>query len=207
MIIDTIVVGSYQVNCYITGDSESNEVIVIDPGFNGSQIIALIESKKYKPVGIVLTHGHGDHIGAVLEIKEKYDIPLYMHKFDLEMVTDTEKNFSKWILGEKASLTPDVYLSDGDIINVGAQKFEVIHTPGHTPGGICLKGEHALFTGDTLFRESIGRTDLPGGSSEQLIHSIKTKLIDYPEDTKIFPGHSLSSTIAHEKIYNYFLRS
>jgi glyoxylase-like metal-dependent hydrolase (beta-lactamase superfamily II) len=206
MILDNVVVGNYMVNCYITGDSETKEVIIIDPGFDGESIKKAIDKNGYKPKAVVLTHGHGDHIGAVSELMDTYGIPLYIHKFELDMISETKSNFSKMIFGKTIILTADKHLSEGDIIKVGNIEYEVIHTPGHTPGGICLKSGDALFTGDTLFQGSIGRTDFPGGSYEQIINSIKTKLLKYNDETKVYPGHNGFSSIGYEKKYNPFLK-
>jgi glyoxylase-like metal-dependent hydrolase (beta-lactamase superfamily II) len=206
MIIENIVVGSYMVNCYLTGDSDSSEIIIIDPGFSPDQIIDTIESKGFKPVGIVLTHGHGDHIGAVEELIAKYSIPLYVHKFDDELIRGGASSFTKMMFGREIILNADKYLEEGDIVTVGKMQYKVLHTPGHTPGGICLVCEDAIFSGDTLFRGSIGRTDFPGGSYEQIINSIKTKILQYPDDTKVYPGHNTSSTIGYEKKNNPFLK-
>lgn len=199
MILENIVVGSYMVNCYLTGDSDTKEIIIIDPGFNPEQIIDAIEGKGFTPVGIVLTHGHGDHIGAVEELIAKYEVPLYIHKFDDELIKGGASSFTKMMFGRDIILKADKFLSEGDIVTAGKMKYKVLHTPGHTPGGICLVCEDAIFSGDTLFRGSIGRTDFPGGSYDQIINSIKTKLLDYPDDTKVYPGHNSSSTIGYEK--------
>lgn len=206
MIIENIVVGSYMVNCYLTGDSDTKEVIIIDPGFSPDQIIEAIEGNAFKPVGIVLTHGHGDHIGAVEELIAKYKIPLYVHKFDDELIRGGSSSFTKMMFGREIILKADKYLVEGDTVTVGKMEYKVHHTPGHTPGGICLVCEDAIFSGDTLFRGSIGRTDFPGGSYEQIINSIKTKILQYPDDTRVYPGHNTSSTIGYEKKNNPFLK-
>ncbi|SHI68130.1 Glyoxylase, beta-lactamase superfamily II [Dethiosulfatibacter aminovorans DSM 17477] len=206
MILENIVVGSYMVNCYLTGDSDTKEIIIIDPGFNPEQIIDAIEGKGFTPVGIVLTHGHGDHIGAVEELIAKYEVPLYIHKFDDELIKGGASSFTKMMFGRDIILKADKFLSEGDIVTAGKMEYKVLHTPGHTPGGICLVCEDAIFSGDTLFRGSIGRTDFPGGSYDQIINSIKTKLLDYPDETKVYPGHNSSSTIGYEKKNNPFLR-
>lgn len=206
MILENLVVGSYMVNCYLTGDSDTKEIIIIDPGFSPEQIIDAIETKGFVPVGIVLTHGHGDHIGAVEELIAKYNVPLYVHKFDDELIKGGASSFTKMMFGREIVLKADKYLGEGDKVTVGKLEYKVHHTPGHTPGGICLVCEDAIFSGDTLFRGSIGRTDFPGGSFEQIVSSIKTKLMNYPDDTKVYPGHNNSSTIGYEKKNNPFLK-
>lgn len=206
MILENIVVGSYMVNCYLTGDSDTKEIIIIDPGFKPEDIINAIEEKDFIPVAIVLTHGHGDHIGAVEELIAKYQVPLFIHKFDEELIKGGTSSFTKMMHGRDIILKADKYLSDGDIVTAGKMEYKVLHTPGHTRGGICLVCEDAIFSGDTLFRGSIGRTDFPGGSYDEIINSIKTKLLDYPDDTKVFPGHNSPSTIGYEKKNNPFLK-
>lgn len=206
MILENIVVGSYMVNCYLTGDSDTKEIIIIDPGFKPEDIINAIEEKGFIPVAIVLTHGHGDHIGAVEELIAKYQVPLFIHKFDEELIKGGTSSFTKMMHGRDIILKADKYLSDGDIVTAGKMEYKVLHTPGHTRGGICLVCEDAIFSGDTLFRGSIGRTDFPGGSYDEIINSIKTKLLDYPDDTKVFPGHNSPSTIGYEKKNNPFLK-
>lgn len=206
MIVEKIVVGSYMVNCYLTGDSDTKEIIIIDPGFSANKIIDTIEEKSLIPVGIVLTHGHGDHIGAVEELISKYKVPLYVNKFDDELILGGSSSFTKMMFGKAIVLKADKYLNEGDMLAVGKMEYEVLHTPGHTKGGICLVCENVIFTGDTLFRGSIGRTDFPGGSYEEIINSIKTKLLKYPDETKLYPGHNESSTIEYEKKNNPFLK-
>lgn len=206
MILEKIVVGSYMVNCYLTGDSDTKEIIIIDPGFSSDKIIDTIEKKGLIPVGIVLTHGHGDHIGAVEELISKYKVPLYVNKFDDELILGSSSSFTKMMFGKEIILKADKYLNEGDMLTVGKMEYEVLHTPGHTKGGICLVCENVIFTGDTLFRGSIGRTDFPGGSYEEIINSIKTKLLKYPDETKLYPGHNESSTIEYEKKNNPFLK-
>ncbi|SHE57275.1 Glyoxylase, beta-lactamase superfamily II [Desulforamulus putei DSM 12395] len=205
MIIETLPVGNLEVNCYIIGCEETGQAAVVDPGDEAGRILDRLAKGGLKVAAVVLTHGHADHIGAVGELKKATGAPVMIHAQDGEMLTNPARNLSAW-LGEQLSFKPaDRLLEDGDTIQVGTVTLEVIHTPGHTPGGICLRAGKDLFTGDTLFARSIGRSDFPGGSHTTLIKSIKSKLLALPEDTKIYPGHGPTSTIGEEKRHNPFL--
>ncbi len=197
-------VGSYYSNCYIVGSESTKEAAIIDPGADFNKIDRIINELNLTPKMILLTHYHGDHIGAVLEIVEKYNTKVYIHKDDAVPLADSNINFSKQIIGKSISIKPDVLLNDGDILELGELKFEIIHTPGHTKGGICIKVDNIMMTGDTLFNKSIGRTDLPGGSYEELINSVKEKIFTQSEDIVIYPGHNSPSTIKSEKLGNPF---
>ncbi len=200
------IMSSFGSNCYIIGCSETKEVAVIDPGGEGEKIISLLESKGYQVKYIINTHGHLDHIGANKAIKDKFNCDILIHELDGAMLPDPSKNLSSFMCGQVASPPADRLLTEGEIIEIGSTlKLEVIHTPGHTPGGICLKAGKLLFTGDTLFGGSIGRSDFPGGSHATLIKSIKEKLLNLPEDTVVYPGHGPESTIGEEKETNPFL--
>ncbi len=206
MIFEAMTVGSYLSNCYIVGSDETKEAAIIDPGAQFEKI-----DNKLKELGliakiIILTHAHGDHIGAVKNFVEIYGTKVYIHEEDKDMLKDPEKNFSKGIIGKSISITPDVELKDGDVIDLGGLKFEIIHTPGHTRGGICIKVENIMMTGDTLFNRSIGRTDFPGGSFDDIITSIREKIFKYDDETVVYPGHNSPSTIKSEKMGNPFLR-
>ncbi|WP_333870564.1 MBL fold metallo-hydrolase [Desulforamulus putei] len=205
MIIETLPVGNLEANCYIIGCEETGQAAVVDPGDEAGRILDRLAKGGLKVAAVVLTHGHADHIGAVGELKKATGAPVMIHAQDGEMLTNPARNLSAW-LGEQLSFKPaDRLLEDGDTIQVGTVTLEVIHTPGHTPGGICLRAGKDLFTGDTLFARSIGRSDFPGGSHTTLIKSIKSKLLALPEDTKIYPGHGPTSTIGEEKRHNPFL--
>jgi len=196
MIFEAMTVGSFLSNCYIVGAETTKEAAIIDPGAD----LGLT------PKIIILTHAHGDHIGAVKDFVEKYGTKVYIHKEDAEMLKDGNKNFSKILTGKSMSIIPDVELEDKDEIKLGDLNFEIIHTPGHTRGGICIKVENIMMTGDTLFNKSIGRTDFPGGSFEEIIQSIKEKIFKYDDDTVIYPGHNSPSTIKSEKLGNPFVK-
>ncbi len=198
--------GIYQANCYIIWDEESKKTAVIDPGGDFDYIKQLIQKENLTLEYIILTHGHADHIGAVLELKEFYNPKVLIHKDDNNMLKNKRINYSD-VLGKKiVELDADVKLENGDEINVGNINMEIIHTPGHSKGSICIKTNNILFTGDTLFAGSIGRTDLEGGSFQEIISSIKDNLLILPDETIVYPGHGPSSTIAAEKANNPFLK-
>lgn len=208
MIIETIPVGPLQVNGYILGCERSREGVVIDAGGSVDRLLARITKLGLTIRYLMDTHGHFDHIGGNRAFLEATGASFLIHEKDaflLSMAADSARNFG--VIAEN-SPQPDQYLTDGMIVEFGDQQLEVIHTPGHSPGGCCFfSGDaSALFTGDTLFNGSVGRTDLPGGSMEVLVRSIRERLAILPETTKVYPGHGPSSTIAIELFSNPFLR-
>jgi glyoxylase-like metal-dependent hydrolase (beta-lactamase superfamily II) len=205
MIFEALEVGIYGANCYIAGSEETHEAAIIDPGAEFNKIDKKINALGLTPKIVILTHCHGDHIGAVEEFIDKYGTKVYIHTEDAESLNNGSMNFSKSMFGKGISIKADVELEDGDVITLGELKFEIIHTPGHTRGGICIKVGNIMMTGDTLFSNSIGRTDFPGGSFEEIIKSIKDKIFKYEDDTVIYPGHMSPSTIKKEKQYNPFV--
>ncbi len=198
--------GIYAANCYLVFDEQSKEGIVIDPGGDVDDIMAKIEELKIKIKYIVLTHGHGDHIAGVEELKFHTNAPVAVHRDDEPLLKDGNKNLSSKMAMGTVEFNPDILLDEGDTIDFGSFKAEVIHTPGHTPGGISLKIEDSLFTGDTLFAGSIGRTDFEYSSFEDIMSSIRNKLLGFPDETKVYPGHGPSTTIKMEKQINPFIR-
>jgi len=206
MILKKLVVGPLASNCYIVGSESSKEGMIIDPGAEAEVIL-----KKVKDLGlaikfIVLTHGHIDHIGALKEVKKATGAEVAIHTDEAESL---QGQSSSTLLGlaYPTPLPPDRLLQDGDSLDIGDVHFEVLHTPGHSPGGICLLGEGVVFSGDTLFNYGIGRTDLPGGSHSQLMNSIHTKLIVLPDSTIVYPGHGPETTIGTERRGNPFLQA
>lgn len=198
--------GIYAANCYLVYDEESKEGIVIDPGGDVDDIIAKIEEFGVEVKYIVLTHGHGDHIAGVKELKAYTKAPVAVHKDDEPLVRDGSKNLSSRMATGTVEFAPDILLNEGDKISFGNLEAHVIHTPGHTPGGISLKVENALFSGDTLFAGSIGRTDFEYSSFKDIMDSIREKLLVLPEETRVYPGHGPSTTLKMEKQTNPFIR-
>jgi len=201
MILETIVVGEMEANCYIFGSDEEREVVLIDPGADYEKLSAFIKNRGLLPKFIVNTHGHIDHIGA----NHRFNLPILIHRLDADFLSDPQLNLS--VLSGRGYRSPRAarLLEEGDSIEVADIELKVIHTPGHTPGGISLRYEDLIFTGDTLFKGGVGRTDLPYGSEEQLLSSIKEKLLTYDDQTIIYPGHGPISTIAKERRENPYL--
>ncbi len=199
-------IGPFQVNCYILTDDESRTCAVIDaPGWD--PLMDTVLKNGYTPAWIALTHGHIDHIAGLKQIQSRLDCPVYLHPEDRPMLERVDNNPFKAMLAAEKPLQPEHDLTADTRLALGDTTFTTIHTPGHTPGGVCLyDGKGLLFSGDTLFLESIGRTDLPGGSMHVLLNSIRKKLWTLPDDTRILPGHGPETTIGHEKKTNPFVQ-
>ncbi len=187
MILRKLAVGPYASNCYIVGSESNREGLIIDPGAEAEEILGNVRDLGLTVKSIVITHNHIDHIGVVMEVKEATGAEVAIHTDD-------------------APSPSGRLLNDGDIVDIGDLCFSVLHTPGHSPGGICLYGEGVVFSGDTLFNYSIGRTDFPNGNHSQLMDSIYTKLMVLPDNTVVCPGHGPDSTIGTERQGNPFLR-
>ncbi len=203
---ETIVVGALETNCYLVYCEDTRKGAVVDPGADPGKIFQVIDRAKIQPVILINSHGHIDHIGANKDIKDKYGIPLYIHERDKEMLALSHKSEFSIFLGAKESPAPDEYLKEGDEIKIGNSFLKVIHTPGHSPGSVCLLGDGLLLSGDTLFNMGVGRTDLPGGSWEELEKSIRSRIFTLPEDIMVLPGHGPSTTVGREKNSNPFIR-
>lgn len=191
MFIECLAIGPYQTNCYIFGSKQTKEVVVIDAGEDIERLIDHIREKEYKVQKILITHGHFDHTNGIAKLKSFTGAKAYMNEKDLNFLKDQS--------------CIDVYLKEGDRISIGNAAITVIETPGHTRGGLCYKHDNILFSGDTLFYKSIGRTDLPGGNYNQLINSIEEKLLTLTDDVKVYPGHGPSTTIHTERTANPYL--
>lgn len=201
----TLPVGSMGTNCYLAWCPDTKEALVIDPGFEPQKILREIESLGLKVKYIINTHGHMDHIGGNQELHLALKAPIAISGEDAGMLTDPSLNLSGMVGNPISSPAPQHLLAEGDSIDFGDCSLQVLATPGHTPGGISLYGHGVLFSGDTLFKLSIGRGDLPGGNHNQLIASIKTKLLPLPGETKVLPGHGPDSSLAQEAVSNPWL--
>ena len=205
MKIETITVGPLGVNCYIVEDPVSKEGMVIDPGDDASAILDYIQRENIQVKYIVNTHGHADHIGANSELQKVTKAKLCLHEADALMLSDPKKNLSVFWGQSVTSPPADQFLQDGEFLSLGSQQLKVLHTAGHSPGGICLAGDKILFSGDSLFAESIGRCDFPGGNMEQLVQNIKQKLLPLPGDTVVYPGHGPATKIGWERQHNPYM--
>ena len=206
MIIEKLEVEPFASNCYIVGAESNKEGIIIDPGAEASRILKKVEDLGLEIKLIVVTHPHMDHIGALKEVKEATGAEVAIHSDDAEALREQPAKVRSGF-SFPAPPPPDRLLKDGDSIDIGDLHFTVLHTPGHSLGGICLLGEGVVFTGDTLFNFGIGRFDLPGGNGRQILNSIKTKLMVLPDNTAVYPGHGPESTISTERQWNPFLQS
>ena len=208
MIHEVLPVGMLQCNCSIFGDEQTREAIVVDPGDEISRVLELLEQHGLKVKAIVITHAHIDHIGGAQKLKKATGAPVYMNSNDVELqqMMDMQAGWLGTSTPEPVAI--DQAARDGDRLVMGATEFHVLHTPGHTQGSISLwiPSENKLVAGDTLFRDSIGRTDLPGGNGRQILRSIHDKLMPLPDETVVIPGHGENTTIGREKRYNMFLQ-
>jgi len=208
VIIDRVVVSPFATNCYIVGSEASKQGIIIDPGDEAEAILGRVADLELDIKLIVLTHGHIDHVGALKAVKEASGAEMAIHVDDAKSLRGL-RGFLQSVLVPGLSYPvpppPERLLQDGDSLDVSDLHFKVLHTPGHTPGGICLLGEGVVFSGDTLFNYGIGRTDLPGGSYHRLMESIRTRLLVLPDNTIVYPGHGPETTIGAERAGNPFL--
>lgn len=205
--VKLFVLGQVAVNCYLLYDENTKEALIIDPGANSEVLLAYLHEHELNLQTIVNTHGHFDHIGANDALIKKTGATLFIHKDDQSMLKDSKANLSLDLLGEEiVSNAKSIVVKEGDYIQCGDHAFLIIHVPGHSPGSICLYEKGTLFSGDTIFLQSIGRCDFEGGSEELLIKGIKEKLLVLPENTKVYPGHGPFTNIGWEKEHNFFLK-
>ncbi len=205
MKVKKVVVGIFEVNCYILWDEKDKEAIGVDPGEEGERIIEVIRKDSLKIRSIVNTHTHIDHIGANDFLREKTEAPLLVHSADVFLLQNAELNLSTLTGKDRSFGLPDRVLEEGDEIRVGGFSLRILHTAGHTPGSICLYGDNKLFSGDTLFAGGIGRTDLAGGNHKELQKSIKDKILTLPDEVVVYPGHGPSTTVGKERKCNLFI--
>ena len=200
--IRSVLVSECYTNCYLCMNTETKEGFIVDPGDDEVKISANVSHIEMKPVAILLTHGHFDHIGAVEKLKKRYDIPVYASEVEDRLLLDNRANLSS-MFGEPTMICADKFLRDGENVNIAGFDIKFILTPGHTPGSGCyyIADENVLFSGDTLFHASRGRTDFPGGSEAAIINSIKEKLLKLPGNTDVYPGHMDTTKIDNEKVY------
>lgn len=205
MIIHEFQVGMIGTNCYLVACPDTKEAMVIDPGDEADRIFKLAEQNGFKITTILNTHGHWDHIGGNKALKELTQAPILIHEADSDYLTDEKLNLGSSFGNKGEGIKADCLLKEGDMVTVGNLSFKVLHTPGHTPGGISLVADKVVFVGDTLFKGSIGRTDFAGGSFSVLISSIKNKLLTLDDDLTVYPGHGPHTTIGRERKENPFL--
>ena len=204
--VEQYVVGSVQTNCYFAINENTSEVLIVDPGACAARLAEIIDEKKLNPTAILLTHGHFDHAGGAAELAERYDNKVYAEEHERETLENPTINLSGWE-GREISYHADVFLRDEQEIDLAGFHIRVLHTPGHTVGGCCyyFSYQNAVFSGDTLFAQSVGRTDFPKGSASALIRSIEEKLMPLPDETTVYTGHNEITTIGTERMYNPYL--
>ena len=200
------IVGPVCTNCYLLVNHKTGELLVVDPGDQAQLIEKQIEKTGAKPVAVLLTHGHFDHAGAAEELADKYQISIYAHEAEKETLEDPGLNLCGMI-GEHKVYHADIFVKDEEVLNLAGFSIRVFFTPGHTIGGCCyyIADEKILFSGDTLFQESVGRTDFPRGSASDLIRAIREKLMPLPDDVTVYTGHDESTLIGYERVHNPYL--
>ena len=205
--VEPLIVGPLFSNCYIVWDDDNKQGVIIDPGDDPDIILEKVKELNISIKYILATHGHFDHVGAVAPLKRELNVDFLAHEGDLFFIEDGEKSARSWGIKIEQPPKPDRFINDGERIKVGGFELEVLHTPGHSPGGVSFLFDRMIFSGDTLFQGSIGRTDFRKGSFEVLAKSIKTRLYNLPDDTIVYTGHGPVTTIGDEKRYNAFIKA
>lgn len=206
MLIETLVVGMIQANCFIVADEATKKAVIIDPGGDAPVIAKRIKDRGYDVTAILATHGHFDHVEALSGVKDAVDAPIMVHPEDIPLIKNMKNQGALFGIRVTEAPPPDNFLADGDEIKFGSLTIKVLHTPGHSRGSVCFLVDGHLFAGDLLFQGSIGRTDLAGGDYETLINSVLTKVFTLPDDTVVHPGHGPDTTVGREKRTNPFFR-
>lgn len=206
MKIEKFVTGIISTNCYLAVNEETKQAVVIDPAACPSYLMEHIKTEGWNVEAILLTHGHFDHTMGIDGFLKEFKVPVYVHEAEEETMNSPQLNLSRTYTSGYTYSGAD-YIKDGQVLNLAGYSFRVLHTPGHTPGGVCyyVESEKVLFSGDTLFQTSVGRTDFPNSSMSDLVRGIKEKLLVLPEDVTVYPGHMGETTIGHEKKYNPFV--
>lgn len=207
MKIENFVLGPVGTNCYIVSDEETKECFLVDMAACPPELVSHIKNSGFTVKAVLLTHGHFDHIMGLDRFLEEFPAPVYACAAEKELLESAPLNSSSGMLGQPYTFHGAQYVKDGDLLEIAGMKIQVIQTPGHTIGGCCyyIADEQTLFSGDTLFRASIGRTDLPTGSMGALVRSVKEKILVLPDETRVYPGHMEETTVGYEKKYNPFL--
>ena len=205
--VEQYVVGPVMTNCYFAVNEDTKEALIIDPGDSAGALIDKIRERGLTPKAVLLTHGHFDHASAAEPVAKEFLVPIYAEEHEKETLESPAINLCGMMGQRGVVFYADKYVKDGDLLELAGFSIKVLHTPGHTKGGCCyyIEKEQALFAGDTLFCQSVGRTDFPGGSASVLLHSIEEKLMPLPGQTKVYPGHNETTTIGWERQYNPFL--
>lgn len=206
MKLEKFVIGMVSTNCYLGINETTKECFIVDPGSFEPEIVKHIQQQEYQVRAVLLTHGHFDHIMGLDGFLKEFPVPVYAHEEEKVLLENAAYNASA-MYGKGYTFTKAMYVQDGQLLEIAGMKIRVIYTPGHTIGGCCyyLEEEQVLFSGDTLFQESVGRSDLPTGSASKLVRSIKEKLLVLPENVKVYPGHEEMTTIEMERKYNPFI--
>ncbi len=200
VIIRAMTVGPVGTNCYIANVEGRTDCVVVDPGASGDRIAKVLKDDGMSLSAVLLTHGHFDHYEGVPELTAQMGGKVYILEEEMDLITDPMKNGSMGLMGSGSAIEPECTVRDGEVLSLAGMDFKVIHTPGHTRGGCCyyLEDEGVLFAGDTIFMESIGRTDLPTGSMKEILQSVREKILSLPDDTKILPGHGPATDVGYE---------